>query len=132
MTFASKMQHYIYWGPLKGPIEWSLKTWLAPWSYIASVIYHDLYWYPVHNRRKMQACLDSPWGRLFQNWGSVQPTDDGFTAIGPDRPELRRNIGAMLKQSVKVLGKCVVEAPELEARKRRKRRRIDEGPRHRE
>ena len=24
-------------GPLKKPIEWSLKTWLAPWAYVASV-----------------------------------------------------------------------------------------------
>ena len=30
MTFASKNQHRIYWGPLKKPIEWSLKTWLRP------------------------------------------------------------------------------------------------------
>ena len=37
MTFASRMQHKIYWGPLKKPIEWSLKTVLAPWAYIASV-----------------------------------------------------------------------------------------------
>ena len=40
MTFASRMQHRIYWGPLKKPVEWSLKTWLAPWAYIA-VVYHD-------------------------------------------------------------------------------------------
>ena len=26
MTFASRNQHQIYWGPLKKPIEWSLKT----------------------------------------------------------------------------------------------------------
>ena len=37
MTFASRMQHQIYWGPMKKPIEWSLKTVLAPWAYIASV-----------------------------------------------------------------------------------------------
>ena len=37
MTFASRMQHLIYWGPLRKPIEWSLKTVLAPWAYIASV-----------------------------------------------------------------------------------------------
>src|SRR5215510_8227044 len=41
MTFASRMQHKIYWGPMKRPIEWSLKTVLAPWGYIASVVYHD-------------------------------------------------------------------------------------------
>ena len=34
MTFASRMQHKIYWGPLKRPLEWSLKTVLAPWSYL--------------------------------------------------------------------------------------------------
>src|SRR3990172_8216898 len=28
MTFASSMQHKIYWGGLKKPVEWSLKTWL--------------------------------------------------------------------------------------------------------
>ncbi len=44
MTFASRNQHRIYWGPLKKPIEWSLKTWLAPWAYVASVTYHDMFW----------------------------------------------------------------------------------------
>jgi len=39
MTFASRMQHKIYWGPLKKPLEWSLKTVLAPWSYLASVAF---------------------------------------------------------------------------------------------
>src|SRR5205809_5130201 len=48
---SSRMQHKIYWGPLKKPIEWSLKTVLAPWAYIASVIYHDSFWYPVKARR---------------------------------------------------------------------------------
>ena len=38
-TFASRGQHLIYWGPLKKPLEWSLKTFLAPWSYLASVTY---------------------------------------------------------------------------------------------
>ena len=51
MTFASRMQHKIYWGPMKKPIEWSLKTVLAPWAYIASVIYHDSFWYPVNAKR---------------------------------------------------------------------------------
>ena len=48
MTFASRMQHKIYWGPMKKPIEWSLKTVLAPWAYMASVVYHDSFWYPVN------------------------------------------------------------------------------------
>ena len=68
MTFASRMQHKIYWGPMKKPIEWSLKTVLAPWAYIASVIYHDSFWYPMNAKRQMHDVLDSPWGRLFRNW----------------------------------------------------------------
>ena len=71
MTFASRMQHKIYWGPLKGPIEWSLKTVLAPWSYMASVIYHDSFWYPFIAKTQMQQVLASDWGRLFRNWETV-------------------------------------------------------------
>lgn len=47
MTFASRMRHKIYWGPLKKPVEWSLKTILAPWACISSVLYHDSFWYPM-------------------------------------------------------------------------------------
>ena len=71
MTFASRMQHKIYWGPMKKPIEWSLKTVLAPWAYIASVVYHDSFWYPVNAKRLMHDVLDSPWGRLFRNWETL-------------------------------------------------------------
>jgi uncharacterized protein (DUF362 family) len=119
MTFASQMQHKIYWGPLKRPLEWSLKTWMAPWSYIASVLYHDLYWYPRNSRRLMRECLESPWGRLFQNWGNVPETDAGFSDVGKDSATFHRNVSAMLRQGCKVLGTCITEAPEVTARKRR-------------
>ena len=81
MTFASRMQHRIYWGPLKKPIEWSLKTVLAPWAYMASVVYHDSFWYPVKARYMMEQVLDSEWGRLFRNWETLTPDAKGF----PDR-----------------------------------------------
>jgi len=61
MTFASRNQHRIYWGPLKKPLEWSLKTWLAPWAYVASVTYHDLYWYPVFGKARVEEALRSDW-----------------------------------------------------------------------
>ena len=78
MTFASRMQHKIYWGRLKKPIEWSLKTVLAPWSYIASVLYHDTYWYPMH-RRLVQEALGSDWGRLFRHWDEWAVLPDDLT-----------------------------------------------------
>lgn len=119
MTFASSMQHKIYWGPLKTPLAWSLKTWLAPWAYIASVLYHDMYWYPRFSKKQMEQCLQSEWGRLFQNWGKVTRTVRGYEAIGESVPGFQRNLGAMLGQALRILAKCLVEAPEL-AFKRRK------------
>lgn len=68
MTFASRMQHSIYWGWLKKPLEWSLKTWLAPWSYIASILYHDFYWFPFKGKRRAQKAQKSEWGKLFKKY----------------------------------------------------------------
>ncbi|MFN7975023.1 MAG: DUF362 domain-containing protein [Acidobacteriota bacterium] len=119
MTFASRMQHQIYWGPLKGPIEWSLKTVLAPWAYIASVLYHDSFWYPFLAKKKMQACLGSQWGRLFQAWEKLTPDADGFPEITGEPAELKRTGVAALVESFKILGTCIMEAPEIAAHRRR-------------
>jgi len=83
MTFAARMQHRIYWGSLKRPIEWSLKTWLAPWSYLASILYHDCFWMPFIGKDVVRRALDSDWGRLFANWEQLAPDDEGFKAIPP-------------------------------------------------
>ena len=71
MTFASRMQHKIYWGPLKGPIEWSLKTFLAPWAYLASVVYHDSFWYPFKAKRLMAQGAREPLGPPVQAVGDA-------------------------------------------------------------
>jgi hypothetical protein len=107
---------------LKRPLEWSLKTWLAPWSYIASVLYHDFYWYQRKSKRMMQKCLRSDWGRLFQNWGTVPETEDGFPEVGQDVAQFRRSSWSLLKEGVRILVTCLVEAPEFAMRRRRKAR----------
>ena len=124
MTFASRMQHKIYWGPLKKPIEWSLKTVLAPWAYIASVLYHDSFWYPTH-RKIVHDILHSEWGRLFQNWDRLAlPPDDlktaGWADVGDTPAEIRTESMKYFLQSLKVLGTCIREAPEFAAKKRYK------------
>jgi hypothetical protein len=119
MTFASRMQHEIYWGPLKKPIEWSLKTVLAPWAYLASVVYHDSLWYPFKAKRLMQNALDSEWGRLFRNWETVSSDGIGFPAVGTEGPELRRVGFNALVTSLGILGTCLKEAPEFSNRRRR-------------
>jgi uncharacterized protein (DUF362 family) len=121
MTFASRMQHLIYWGPLKRWVEWSLKTWLAPWAYIASVFYHDTFWYPVLGRRRVQQALGSVWGRLFQNFEGLTPDARGYPEVGKDRPGLVRGALRLVGMSLRILWTCIREAPEVAARRRRRK-----------
>jgi len=64
-TFASRGQKMIYWGPLKPLEHFLLRTVIAPWSYVASILYHDVYWYNVVGRRRVREALQTEWGKLF-------------------------------------------------------------------
>ncbi|HQZ39979.1 MAG TPA: DUF362 domain-containing protein [Vicinamibacterales bacterium] len=119
MTFAARMQHQIYWGPLRKPIEWSLKTVLAPWAYLASVLYHDSFWYPLMAERQMKQVLDSPWGRLFENWERLTPDANGFPQVGESPAVVARTGTRAFVQSLGILGTCLKEAPEFASRRRR-------------
>ena len=83
MTFAARMQHRIYWGSLKRWIEWSLKTWLAPWSYLASIAYHDWMWMPFIGKNRVEEALHSEWGELFANWEHLEPDAQGWPSVRP-------------------------------------------------
>jgi uncharacterized protein (DUF362 family) len=113
MTFAARMQHKIYWGPLRRPVEWSLKTVLAPWAYMASVVYHDSFWYPLKAKALMREALASPWGRLFQSWESVVAGKDGYQNVGSESSEIERTGMRALIRSIGILGTCLKEAPEF-------------------
>jgi hypothetical protein len=122
MTFASRMQHLIYWGRLKKPLEWTLKTVLAPWSYVASVLYHDFFWYPLH-RDRVTSCLASPWGRLFQNWeeAAISPDDldaPGWGSLVQVPAGIPRGGLATLAKAFGILALCLKEAPEFAAMRR--------------
>ncbi len=121
LTFAGKMQHQIYWGKLKKPIEWSLKTWLAPWSYLASVVYHDLYWYPQNGNDQVFEALQSDWGRLFHNWENLTPDEGGFPQVGPPPTGRVKTTAELLKKGVRILGTAMMEAPEVANRFRKKK-----------
>jgi len=69
-TFASRGQKMIYRGwlnPLEGVL---LRTPIVPWSYFASNFYHNVYWYPFVGRKRVEAALDTKWGRLFEAYGA--------------------------------------------------------------
>jgi len=67
-TFASRGQKLIYWGPLKFAERLLLRTFLVPWSYAASILYHDFYWYPLIGRRRVRQALETDWGHLFASY----------------------------------------------------------------
>lgn len=120
LTFAARMQHAIYWGRLRRPLEWSLRSPLAVWSYFASVLYHDFFWYPRH-RPVIEAALGSEWGRLFANWASLTiPPHDldaaGWSDVGPQPagPWIQRR--QHWRSALRVLRSVVREAPERPSR----------------
>jgi len=124
MTFASRMQHKIYWGPLKKPLEWSLKTFLAPWSFYASVLYHDFFWYPLHRKRVLNT-LKSDWGKLFNNWEGLEiPPDDfktkGWENVGSKPLKLKKSTMKYMLKALKVMGTTTKEIPEFVFGKKRK------------
>ena len=64
-TFASRGQKLIYHGPLKPLENVLLRTWVAPWSYFASNVYHNEYWLRFVGRKRVAEAMKTPWGQLF-------------------------------------------------------------------
>jgi hypothetical protein len=77
-TFASRGQKAIYHGPLKPLEKLLLRTSLVPWAYFASNFYHNVYWYPFVGRKRVQAALQTDWGRLFQSYGDGEVVMPGM------------------------------------------------------
>ncbi|MEW5902533.1 MAG: DUF362 domain-containing protein, partial [Acidobacteriota bacterium] len=67
-TLASYGQKLIYWGPLKPLEKFLLRTSLVPWSYVASVVFHDYLWHPLIGRERTKGILQTSWGELFKKY----------------------------------------------------------------
>jgi hypothetical protein len=91
---------------------------LAPWAYLASVAYHDSFWYPFVAKRQMAEAMASDWGRLFANGAGRVPDARGFPEVGDAAAERRRSGLGAVAASLKFLATCLREAPELAARRR--------------
>jgi uncharacterized protein (DUF362 family) len=77
-TFASRGQKMIYHGPLKPLEKPLLQSPLVPWSYFASNFYHNVYWYPFVGRPRVEAALQTRWGRLFKAYGDGEVVMPGM------------------------------------------------------
>ncbi|MFQ5933277.1 MAG: DUF362 domain-containing protein [Dehalococcoidia bacterium] len=67
-TFASRGQKLIYWGPLRPLERLLLRSPLVPWAYLASNLYHNVYWMNVVGRRRVAKALKTEWGKLFLSY----------------------------------------------------------------
>ncbi|MGC8861986.1 MAG: DUF362 domain-containing protein [Armatimonadota bacterium] len=67
-TLASRGQKLIYHGPLKPLENILLRSFITPWSYYASRLYHDAFWYPCVGRPRVKKMLETEWGKLFQSY----------------------------------------------------------------
>ncbi len=67
-TFASKGQKLIY-NKLPHNIEkLLLQSIIAPWSYFASFLYHDVYWYNIIGKPRIKRFYKTEWGKLFKSY----------------------------------------------------------------
>jgi hypothetical protein len=55
-----------------------LRSPLVPWAYFASNFYHNVYWYPFIGRKRVEAALNTKWGKLFQSYGDGQVVMPGM------------------------------------------------------
>lgn len=67
-TFVSWGQKQIYWGRLHRFEKALLRTPIVPWSFFASNLYHNYYWYPLMGKRRIGRMMDTEWGQLFRSY----------------------------------------------------------------
>lgn len=67
-TFASRGQKLIYWGPLKPMENLLLRSWIAPWAYTASNIYHNAYWLRFVGRKRVREAMKTGWGQMLREY----------------------------------------------------------------
>lgn len=94
-TFASRGQKMIYHGPLKPLENLLLRSPLVPWSYFASNLYHNVYWYPFVGRKRVEAALHTKWGRMFAEYGA-EAGESGVVMPGMEPKTVATAAGLML------------------------------------
>ena len=76
-TFASWGQKQIYHGALKPLEKPLLRSPFVPWSYAASNVYHNLYWYPFIGTRRAEMMLNTAWGQKYLQYSEGLPFNPG-------------------------------------------------------
>ena len=72
-TFASKIQKYIYWGPLKPFEKLLLRTPMVNLAYLASNLYHNTFWLRFIGKSRIKKAFKTQWGNLLVNYKISKP-----------------------------------------------------------
>jgi len=67
-TFASRGQKLIYRHFPLWLEKILLQTAIAPWSYLASRVYFDIFWYNFVGKRRINRFFSSAWGKVFLDY----------------------------------------------------------------
>lgn len=67
-TLASRGQKLIYHRFPSWLEKLLLQTVIAPWSYLASKLYFDVFWYNVIGKPRLKKFLQSPWGNISKEY----------------------------------------------------------------
>jgi len=68
-TLASRGQKLIYHRFPWWLEKLLLHTFITPWSFLASRLYYDVYWYNFKGRKRVADFWQTPWGKLFKQYG---------------------------------------------------------------
>ena len=72
-TFASRIQKYIYWGPLKPLEKLLLRTPLVKIAYLASNLYHNSFWLRFIGKNRVKKAFNTNWGSLLLSYKINKP-----------------------------------------------------------
>jgi len=67
-TLASRGQKLIYHHTPLFLEKMLLQSRISPWSYLASFLYHDVFWYNLIGRPRLAKFKKTSWGKLFQKY----------------------------------------------------------------
>ncbi|MCJ7828079.1 DUF362 domain-containing protein, partial [Patescibacteria group bacterium] len=67
-TLASRGQKIIYHHLPLWLEKLLLQTVVAPWSYLASKLYYDFFWFQLIGKKRVKKYFQSPWGKLFSTY----------------------------------------------------------------
>ena len=67
-NLASRAGHFTWFGPLRWAQKLLFHTPLVGVFILASFLYHDYYWWPLHGKRIMEVIRHTKWGELFEKY----------------------------------------------------------------